>query len=287
MSILQKGFFKKQSPLRMIFGIVGVSLILIGGLVYLNQYFHIGWLSFLVALMDSIIILVLGIRERKIRIIIPAAAILMISIACLLVYKVLEGINDAQRMGVIALAMGFIWLAITVTTVLFARKPAWWALIPGALFLSAGLCLTFSRNPYSSLVLYLPVGLGLAFLVWGLRGRLFGLTIPGALLIGIGLGVYLAWHDQSDPTSVNSLTRTGIMLVWFALSWGLIILSYRLLKQKFIWWPLIPAGVLIMTGLGLFFGGKPSSISLVSNAGSIGLIIIGLYLMLMRREVKK
>jgi hypothetical protein len=286
--MLQKGFFQKQSSLRTIIGIIGVSLILIGVLLYLNQFFRIGWLSLLVALLDSTIILVLGIREKKIQIIIPSAAILMLSLAGLLVFKVLHGIRIEQQIGVAALSIGVIWLAVTVITMLFAEKPAWWALIPGSIFFAGGLCLLFSHNPYFSLVLYLPIGLGLAFLVWGLRDRLFGLTIPGALLIGSGLGIYLAWRQQTDPSEVNSLTQTGIMLVWFALSWGLIILSYRMLKQKFIWWPLIPAGVLFMAGLGLFLGGKPSgTLSFFSNAGSIGLIIIGVYLMLMRREVKK
>lgn len=286
--MLQKDFFRKQSPLRTIFGIIGVSLILIGILLYLNQFFHIGWLSFLIVLLDSIVILVLGIREKKIQIIIPAAAVLALSLAGLLVFQIFHDIRPEMRIGVVSLAIGVVWLAVTVITLLFSKKTAWWALIPGSIFFAGGLCFLFSHSLYFSLVLYVPLGLGIAFLVWGLRERLFGLTIPGALLIGSGLGVYLAWHQQASFSDPNSLTRTGIMLVWFSLSWGLIILSYRVLKQKFIWWPLIPFGVLIVTGLGLFLGGKPSgSLSLFSNAGSIGLIIIGIYLMLMRREVKR
>lgn len=286
--MLPKDFFRKQSPLRTIFGIIGVSLIFIGVLLYLNQFFYIGWFSLLIALLDSIVILVLGIREKKIQVIIPAAAVLLISLAGLLVLKVLHGFRIESQIGVAVLAIGVIWLAVTVITFLFTTKTAWWALVPGSLFFAGGLCLLFSKSLYFSMVLYLPLGLGLAFLVWGLRERIFGLSIPGALLIGIGLGVYLAWHQQTDFSDTNALTRTGIMLVWLSLSWGVIILSYRVLKQKFIWWPLIPAGVFLVTGLGLFLAGKPSgTLSLFSNAGSIGLIIIGIYLMLMRREVKR
>jgi len=241
-----------------------------------------------VVLLDSIIILVAGIREKKITLIIPAAIVLLLSLAGLLIFKVLHGIQLPQQLGVASLTVGIIFLAVVALTMLLSKRTAWWAIIPGSLFLAAGICLIAGRDLYFSLVLYLPLGLGIAFMAWGLRANLFGLTIPGALLIGIGPGIYLGWHKQLEESASASLTSTGIMLVCFALSWGLVILSYRVLKQKFIWWPIIPAGVLFVTGLGLFLGGHPSSsVSFFSNAGSIGLIIIGIYLMLMRREVKK
>jgi hypothetical protein len=97
------------------------------------------------------------------------------------------------------------------------------------------------------------------------------------------LGVYFAW---STPEVGNSLVHTGIMLVWFALGWALITLSGRILVHKFIWWPLIPGGILAMVGCGLYIGGDPgNALNFISNTGSIGLMIFGLYLLLMRKGI--
>jgi len=77
------------------------------------------------------------------------------------------------------------------------------------------------------------------------------------------------------------------MLVIFAIGWGLIVLFARMLTEKFIWWPLIPGGVLAVVGWGLYIGGNPANAAnFVANTGSIGLIIFGLYLLLMRRGIQ-
>ena len=49
------------------------------------------------------------------------------------------------------------------------------------------------------------------------------------------------------------------MLVWFSLGWILITVFLRLLMKKFIWWPLIPGGILAMVGSGLYIGGNPEN----------------------------
>jgi hypothetical protein len=115
--------------------------------------------------------------------------------------------------------------------------------------------------------------------------RLFGLAIPGSLLIGVGLGVFLGWNNLEH---INGLTQTGMTLVWFGISWGLIIIFGRVIMERFIWWPLIPGGVLAMVGWGLYIGGNPSSaLSFIGNTGSLGLVIVGAYLLLLRRGIRK
>jgi len=44
------------------------------------------------------------------------------------------------------------------------------------------------------------------------------------------------------------------MLVGFALGWLLITILSRTITSKFIWWPLIPGGVLAMVGWGIYCG---------------------------------
>jgi hypothetical protein len=127
--------------------------------------------------------------------------------------------------------------------------------------------------------------LGLVFLAWGLSERLIGLIIPGSLLLGIGPGVFFAWKE---PFTGNGLTQTGVMLVCFALGWGLITLFSRVIIARFIWWPLIPGGILAMTGWGLYIGGSPQhALSFIGNTTSVSLILFGLYLLLWRTGLRK
>jgi len=86
----------------------------------------------------------------------------------------------------------------------------------------------------------------------------------------------------------SALSRTGIMLVAFALGWGLITVFSRVIKSAFVWWPLIPGGILAMVGWGLYIGGNPeNALSFIGNTGSIGLIIFGVYLLLLRRGIQR
>jgi len=77
-------------------------------------------------------------------------------------------------------------------------------------------------------------------------------------------------------------------LVVFSLGWGLLILFGRMLTARFVWWPLIPGGIFAVVGWGLYIGGDPgNAMSFIANTGSIGLIIFGLYLLLMRKSIHR
>jgi len=132
-----------------------------------------------------------------------------------------------------------------------------------------------------SSVLFLSVGFGLVLLLTGIYTRLLGLILAGSLLATTGAGVYFGWNQSAGP---NALAQTGIMLAWFSLGWILLTVIYRALFHKFMWWPLIPGGILAMVGWGLYIGGNPgNALSFIGNTGSIGLIVFGIYLLLMRR----
>jgi hypothetical protein len=109
------------------------------------------------------------------------------------------------------------------------------------------------------------------------------LLIPGSLIVTIGLGIYFAW---TELTEANTLLQTGVMLVWFALGWILISLGARVMNRKYVWWPLIPGGILAVVGLGLYIGGDPgNALGFISNTGAIVLMVFGLYLLLMRKGI--
>ncbi len=271
--------------MRTVISILGVSFVLIGLLLYLNQYFPVAWLSLVILLVDATIFLLLGFRQRNLGLIIPAVIGLVLDIACLLIFGLLQNLTTSIGIGIACLAVGMAFLAVTLVTLFFGDRVAFWSLLPASICLSIGLFYLFSRSFPFEFILFSCVGLGLAFLAWGWSAKLFGLTIPGALILSSGVSIFLAWGSTASD---NPLTQTGIMLVWFSLGWALIILSYRLIKNRLIWWPLIPGGVILTTGLGLFIGGRPGEMfNFIGNAGSIGLILFGAYLLLMRRSIHK
>jgi len=97
--------------------------------------------------------------------------------------------------------------------------------------------------------------------------------------------VYLAWGTGMAP---NALSQTGLMLVCIAFGWIMITVFSRKVTDQFIWWPLIPGGIIAMTGWGLYIGGNPGeAASFIGNTGSVGLIVLGMYLLLLRRGIKK
>jgi hypothetical protein len=122
-------------------------------------------------------------------------------------------------------------------------------------------------------------------LFWGVGQKLFGLIIAGSLTLTIAPGIYFSWKW----IVLNSiLSQIGIMLVWFALGWGLITITSRVINDKFNWWALIPGGVLAMVGLGLYLGGDPMiAEAVLSNSGVMGVMLLAVYLTLMRTRFKQ
>ena len=158
-------------------------------------------------------------------------------------------------------------------------------LFPAIIFFSTGIPFLINQMNILDFFLYIGLGIGLNFLIAGINLKLLGFLIPGSIILGVMPGLYFAWEDS---TATNALEQTGVMLVWFALGWGLITILSRALTRNFVWWPLIPGGILAVVGWGLFIAGNPgSAIGFIGNTGSIGLIIFGIYILLMRRSFHK
>lgn len=124
-------------------------------------------------------------------------------------------------------------------------------------------------------------GLGLIFLVWGLLTRTFGLIIPGGVLGGIGLGVFLTELPLDGMTDTAS---GGLFLLGFSLGWALITLLSPLTTERIQWWPLIPGGIIAAIGAVLLLGGFGLQLlTLLGVAWPLILVVIGVYLLLKRR----
>lgn len=263
--------------------IVGFLMILSGVILFLDQKIRTGWMSYAIIPVNGLIIFYWGLRQKHPYLVLMGSLIAGVGGGIWAsLFPLKNDFSILQNIGLFILLLGFSWLVIVLTTFLI-RKPLWWGLVPTGVLISSGYCLISDKVSWSNYILYIGLGTGLALLTWGLLTRLLGLVIPGCLIITISLGISLAW-GTSMPN--NSLAQTGIMLVWFSLGWALISFFGRLISRNFLWWPLIPGGILATVGYGLLIGGDPdNALNFISNTGAIGLVIFGLYLILMRKGI--
>ncbi len=137
----------------------------------------------------------------------------------------------------------------------------------GAILVLLGLGLfavQFVEGFGETLVLFL---IGGAFVAGYLYRRAYGLLIPGCILIGIGLGSL----GEGTAFEIGDLSSIGLGLGFIAIY--VIALVYQ---GESHWWPLIPGGILVVTGLA---AGNKAFEQLLSVAWPLILVFIGLMLL--------
>jgi hypothetical protein len=94
--------------------------------------------------------------------------------------------------------------------------------------------------------------LGVIFLAWGVAVRHLGPLIPGCILSGLGVGILLS---QWLSTSISGEAQGGLVTLGLGLGFLLIMpVQQFVTRQTAHWWPLIPGGILSVTGCGLLLG---------------------------------
>jgi hypothetical protein len=94
--------------------------------------------------------------------------------------------------------------------------------------------------------------LGVIFLAWGVAVRHPGPLIPGCILSGLGVGILLS---QWLSASISGQAQGGIVTLGLGLGFLLIMpVQQMVTRQTAHWWPLIPGGILSVTGFGLLLG---------------------------------
>ena len=197
----------------------------------------------------------------------------------LIIGGILLLIDQKIKTGWIPISIPFFVGIIVLIYSLFLKEEGW--ILTGFILagISGALFLVF--QPFIKLQNSLLISFGLAFfsLSW------LGIQMAGLLVSTIGIGIFNGWNTVGD---INGLRDTGNMLVWFSLGWILITVDSKIFKKRFIWWPLIPGGILAMVGSGLYIGGNPeNAAAFLQNTGSIGLILLGMYLILLKFGLKK
>jgi hypothetical protein len=281
----QKHFDRINLPKFQKTSILGLMLVVAGVLLLIDLRLKTQWLTISIPAILGLILLVYGLVSSEKGWLISGSLVTGTGLGLFFALQQLRELPLVEKFGYLTMFFAISWLTIFLILKIVFQNTAWWALICFAIFGGTAYALLFSPRTFLDFELNIILPLGLVFLVWGLRRKLVGLIIPGSILSTVAPGVYFAWNASSNP---EGLTETGIMLVWFAFGWILITVFSRIIYKKFIWWPLIPGGVLAMVGWGLYIGGNPSNaLGFVGNSGSIGLIIFGIYLLLLRFGIQK
>lgn len=281
----QKHFDRINLPKFQKTSILGLMLVVAGVLLLIDLRLKTQWLTISIPAILGLILLVYGLLSSEKGWLIAGSLVTGIGVGVFFALQQLRELPLVEKFGYLTMFFAISWLTIFLILKIVFQNTAWWALICFAIFGGTSYALLFSQRTFLDFVLDIVLPLGLVFLIWGMRRKLIGLIIPGSILATVAPGVFFAWNGSTNP---EGLTETGIMLVWFAFGWILITVFSRIIYKKFIWWPLIPGGVLAMVGWGLYIGGNPgNALGFVGNSGSIGLIIFGIYLLLLRFGIQK
>jgi hypothetical protein len=266
--------------------LIGAVMVLAGFLILLDQYLKTEWLSLTIVPAAGLMLLATGLNTRRMGWIIPGLLVSSIGVDGVLLFgNVLDNAPMTVRIGWSLASISFGFSLIFFFSLFYGKRQYWWAFLIGGILASSAYPFIFDRMSIFVFISSVCLATGLGFLAWGFFERILGLLIPGSLLAGIGPGFYLGFVSNAGN---NELVQVGVLLTCFGLGWALITLTSRMINSVFLWWPLIPGGILAVVGWGLTIGGNQgSAVTLIGNTGSIGLIIFGLYLILLRRGIRK
>lgn len=265
--------------------IVGSILVISGLLLLLDQRLQTHWLSISIPVFVGVALTIFGVTKRQVWWMIAGIILLSLGAALLILLIPSERWLFTNRAGYALLVQGVSWTSIFIVLFTRNKKPAWWFLFPATIFFALAYQFLVNRHSLLDYVLFISLAVGFVLLAWGITSKKIGLIIPATLIITIGAGLFYGWGTPETP---GGLQKTGVMLVWFALGWILITVVSRVIEKSFIWWPLIPGGILLMVGSGLYIGGNPANaLGFLGNTGSIGLILVGIYLIFLKYGINK
>jgi len=265
--------------------IAGSILIISGLILLLDQRLQTHWLSISIPVFVSIALIIFGLIKKRVWWSVTGLIVFGLGTALFLLLLSTLQWKINIRVGYSLLAQGIVWLLIFILLWMCRRKTSWWPLFVSAISLALSYIFISNRKALLDFIFFLALAVGIVLLAWGLERRKLALIIPGVIISTVGAGVYFGW---SNPESPGGLQKTGVMLVWFAFGWVLITVFSRIIDKSFIWWPLIPGGILLMVGSGLYIGGNPeNALGFLGNTGSIGLILIGIYLIFLKFGMKR
>ncbi len=265
---------------------IGISLIVVGFLLFLDSLLTSSVILYIIFCCLCVISIIFGLKKKRFLPLMGGVIVFFSGISFFFGFSKFIQLDTSVRIGLAFLSFGISWLILFIISALFLKIVKFWLLLPGMSIAALGLTFAYSSTSFLDIMVTVTCSLSLSLLIWGFYRKSIGLIIPSCLIGSSGLGVFIAWRSTIEE--IHPLARVGIMLVIFALGWGLITVFSRRVTSEFMWWPLIPACVIGVTGLGLYIGGNQSGArKFIGNTGSITLIIFGLYILLLRRGFTK
>lgn len=265
--------------------VIGFAILVVGISLFTAQATHMPLIALISPVMAGLILLVAFIRDGQTGYLIGGSLLAAGGLGNLwLNQAILQG-NWLRGLGgaALMLALGFAFL---VPAIWLRNK--WiieWPLIPSVILFGFAAVLLGTSASVFDFVLVVGTAIGLVYLAAGWRTRLLGLIIAGGVVTGLAAGLAFSWGFMS---AARPLAQTGAMLIWFGVGWLLVTVVVRLSMHRLIWWPLIPGGILAVVGWGLYVSGNPkNAMSLLGNTGSLMMVALGLYLILIRRSIRK
>ena len=262
-----------------IIGLIIILLVLIGWLTGISKLFLI------IIPIISVSLLVWSIIKNKRGWIIANSLLSGLLIGSVILLWAKNIWEPMEQIGILIGSLGVAWVFIFVISFVIWKNVLWWAIIPAGTCLSLAACLFNSDAGIIDFVFYIGIGLGISLLLWGIGAKLFGLIIAGSIVLTVAPGISFPWKSIGVT---NLISQTGVMLVWFGLGWALITSSSRVIRDKFVWWPLIPGGILEMVGIGLYLGGNPNfTTGFLNNTTIMSLLLFGSYIFFLRLNFRK
>jgi hypothetical protein len=134
--------------------------------------------------------------------------------------------------------------------------------------------------------------LGLFFILWGATNRNAGLLIPGGIVTGLSMGIFLV----EDASLIAEHYQGGVFVIALATGFALITLLTRIFTGKAHWWALIVAGILALVGTGIIIVEMPNEGVLKQTVEAIFtasqylwplvLVALGLWIIFKKRDVE-
>lgn len=154
--------------------------------------------------------------------------------------------------------------------------------VGGAILVIAGLLLLLAQFGWGIQDWMLPMGLGILFLVAFLATRSYGFLIPTCILLGLGIPIVLL---QTTPELLTGWRDAGIIVplglgIGFLAIWVIDVLMGNR-RRPGGWWPLIPGGIITLTGLSQLVG-QVAWLQDIGRWWPVLLILLGLWVLLSR-----
>ena len=173
---------------------LGIGLISVGFITIVELNIHTGWLFVFLPLLICSFVFYLGWKLQNKFLLAAGSLIFIIGFSSLFIFS---NLSSGEKFGVTSLVLSFGITLFLVTNYLVFKRIAFWYFNPIIVIISLGII--FLQGDYSFLhfTFYLGLGIGIALFGSGLYWRLFGLIIPGCLLIGISPGLFFAWGNSN------------------------------------------------------------------------------------------